>query len=140
MSIAQLNPYLNFDGTADPAIKLYQRALGAKVELLQRCGEAPGGDQMPEALKHRVLHAKITVGGVAIMISDTQPGDPPTIGTNVLLCLQCTDVETMQAQFAALAEGGKINLPLQQTFFSPMFGMLVDAYGISWMFNFVQGA
>lgn len=140
MSTIQLNPYLNFDGTADPAIKLYQRALGAKVEFLQRCGDAPGGDQMPEALKQRILHARIKVGDAAIMISDTQPGDPPTIGTNVLLCVQCTDVETMQAQFAAIAEGGKINLALQKTFFSPMFGMLVDAYGVSWMFNLAQGA
>ena len=74
------------------------------------------------------------------MISDTQPGDPPAIGTNVLLCLQCTDIETAKTQFAALGEGGKITLPLQQTFFSPMFGMLVDAFGISWMFNFEQEA
>ena len=140
MSITQLNPYLNFDGTASRAIELYQRALGAKVEFLQHCGDAPGGDQMPEALKQRVLHARIKIGNDAIMISDTQPGDPPAIGTNVLLAVQCNSIEQMKLQFSALAEGGKINLELQQTFFSPMFGMLVDAFGITWMFNFEQGA
>lgn len=49
MSTIQLDPYLNFDGTADPAIKRYQRALGAEVELVQRGGEAPSGDQLPES-------------------------------------------------------------------------------------------
>lgn len=140
MSIAQLNPYLNFDGTAEQAIQLYQRALGAKVEFLQRCGDAPGADQMPAELKNRILHAQLKIGEAVILISDARPGDAPAIGTNVVLCLQCTDIEEMKTQFAALAEGGKVNLSLQQTFFSPMFGMLVDAFGISWMFNIAQGA
>ena len=141
MSIAQLNPYLNFDGTAEQAIQLYARALGATVEFLQRFGDPASPDsQMPDAVKQRVMHARIKIGDAAVLISDTRPGDPPAIGTQILLCLQCTDIAQMTTQFAALAEGGKVTMPLQKTFWAPMFGMLVDAFGISWMFNFAQEA
>jgi len=111
MSIAQLNPYLNFDGTSEQAIKLYERALGAKVEFLQRFGEmSPSPQQMSDAQKQRVLHARIKVGAADLLISDTPPGQPPAAGNNVMLCLQCTDAEALKTQFAALSEGGKVVL------------------------------
>jgi len=62
MAIKQLNPYLNFDGTAGKAIELYQRVLGAKVEALQRFGDMPRNQQPPEN-KDRVMHALLRLEG-----------------------------------------------------------------------------
>jgi PhnB protein len=141
MSITQIHPYLNFDGTAQQAIELYQRALGAQVELLQRFDEAPGPDShMPDEIKRRVMHARIKIGDAVILISDGWSGDPPKLGDHVQLCIQGTDGEEMKRQFAALAEGGKVTMALEKTFWAPLFGMLVDAHGISWMFNLAQEA
>ncbi|HET9627026.1 MAG TPA: VOC family protein [Kofleriaceae bacterium] len=141
MSIAQINPYLNFDGTAQQAIELYQRALGAQLELVQRFGDGPGPDShMPDEIKQRVMHARIKIGDAVILISDGRPGDPPRVGDNVQLCIQSSDGEAMKRQFAALAEGGKVVMALEKTFWAPLFGMLVDAHGISWMFNLAQEA
>jgi len=132
MAIKQLNPYLNFDGSAAKAIALYEKALGAKTEHVQRFGDMPGSK--PEH-RERVLHALLRVGPGVIMISDTQPGMPFTVGSNNHVCLDFDDTADMDARFDALAAGGSVTMPLQDTFWGAHFGMLQDAYGVRWMFN-----
>lgn len=135
MAIKDLNPYLNFDGDGDQAIKLYESALGAKVEALSRFGDTPGFSGAPEN-KNRVMHALLRFeNGSAIMISDTMPGMPFTAGNNVHVCLHFEDVTDMTRKFEALSVGGKVTMPLNDTFWGAKFGMLVDAHGVSWMFN-----
>ena len=134
MAIKNLNPYLNFDGTAAKALELYQRALGAKVMQVSRFGEAKGMDVPPDA-KDRVLHASIQLGEGYVMMSDTMPGMPAPTGNNVHVSLNCDDVADMERKFEALAAGGKVTMPLQDTFWGARFGMLTDAFGINWMFN-----
>ena len=134
MAINQVNPYLNFDGTADRAIKLYERALGAKVEHLQRFSDIPGAKPDPQN-GQRVMHASLRIGAGSIMISDTQPGMAFTAGNNVHVCLDFSDLGEMAGKFDALAAGGKVSMPLQDTFWGARFGMLTDAFGIHWMFN-----
>ena len=73
MSIKQLNPYLNFNGTAAKAIQLYESALGGKTEGLMRFGDVPGMNVAPEH-QNRVMHALLRIGEGVIMISDSQPG------------------------------------------------------------------
>lgn len=135
MAIKQINPYLNYDGDAAQAVKLYESALGAKVETLSRFGDMPGSDA-PAAAKDRVLHATLRLGsGGVIMISDIQPGMPHVPGTNQYVCLDFDDTAEMAQKFDALAVGGKVTMPLADMFWGARFGMLVDAHGIQWMFN-----
>ena len=135
MAIKQLNPYLNFDGDAAKAAKLYESALGAKTENLSRFGDMPGSNATP-ATKDRVLHGLLRLGnGGVLMMSDIQPGMAHTPGTNVYVCLDFDDADDMAKKFEALAAGGKVNMPLTDTFWGARFGMLVDAYGVQWMFN-----
>ena len=134
MAIKNVNPYLNFTGTAEKAIKLYESALGAKTENVMRFGDAKGMDVAPEQ-KNRVMHAALIIGGGAIMLSDTMPNMPPPEGNNVHVSLNCDDEADMKKQFEALAAGGKVTMPLQDTFWGAKFGMLTDAFGIHWMFN-----
>ena len=135
MAIKNLNPYLNFDGDGEKAVKLYESALGAKVETLSRFGDMPGSETAPEH-KNRVMHAVLRFdNGATIMISDTQPGMPLTVGNNAYVCLDFDDAADMSKKFDALAAGGKVTMPLNDTFWGAKFGMLVDAYGIHWMFN-----
>jgi PhnB protein len=138
MAIKNLNPYLNFDGTADQALELYERALGGKIENVQRFGDTRGMDVPPDA-KNRVLHASLKLGDGYIMLSDTMPGMPKPAGNNVHVSLNCDDVADMTQKFEALAAGGKVTMPLQDTFWGARFGMLVDAFGIPWMFNCQSG-
>jgi PhnB protein len=134
MTIKQLNPYLSFEGTAGKAIELYERALGAQTESLQRFGDVPGVQACAED-GGRVMHAVLRLGPAIVMISDSPPGVAVPAGDNVQVCLDFDDEQDMVEKFGALADGGKITMPLQDTFWGAKFGMLTDAYGISWMFN-----
>lgn len=134
MSLTTVNPYLNFNGNAAEAIDLYVRALGATVELQQRFKEIPGGE-FTGADGERVMHATLRIGSGQLMVSDTMPGQDVSPGTNINVTLQYADTSLVDAHFAQLAEGGQVTMPLENTFWNARFGMLVDRFGISWMFN-----
>lgn len=135
MAITGLNPYLNFDGTADKAIALYERALGAKTEMIMRFGDVQGADVAAEH-RNRVMHATLNVAGNKIMISDGQPGHSVTSSTAVHVALHFSgDLDDVGRKFDALAQGGEVTMPLTDTFWGARFGTLTDAFGIRWMFN-----
>jgi len=130
----QLNPYLMFNGSAEQAIRLYERVLGARIEALSRFGDVPDMNT-PEALKDRVMHAQLHIGDGVLMVSDSMPDRPVPSESNIQVCLQLEDVDDMTRKFDALAEGGKVTLQPHDTFWGARFGMLTDAHGINWMFN-----
>lgn len=134
MAIKGLNPYLNFDGSAEQAIALYQRALGATVEVVSRFSEVPGMKVEPEHM-NRVMHAALRVGGGTIMLSDSMPGQAGPAHSNMHVMLDCDDAADMATKFEALAQGGKVAFAIHETFWGAKFGMLTDSYGIQWMFN-----
>ncbi len=134
MAITKLNPYLNFNGTASKAIAHYERALGARTDHIMRFADAPGMEGRPET-KDWVMHAQVHIGDVTFMASDTMPDMPAQPGSNVHVCLNFDDPADLTKKFEALAAGGKITVPVQDTFWGAKFGMLTDAFGVSWMFN-----
>ena len=134
MAIRQLNPYLSFAGTADKAIKLYESALGAKVEPVMRFGDVPASGAAP-ADKDLVMHAVLHLDAGILMLSDAMHGTPIATEGNIRVTLDFDDAADMSKKFEALAVGGKITMPLQDTFWGAKFGMLTDAFGIQWMFN-----
>ena len=134
MAIKKLNPYLNFNGDADKAIKLYETALGAKTENVMRFGDVPGMDTAPEH-KNRVMHALLHIGAGVLMVSDGRPNIPVQRGDNLHVTLDFDDAADMAKKFDALAAGGKVTMPVSDTFWGAKFGMLTDAHGINWMFN-----
>lgn len=134
MSLKTVTPYLNFNGNAAEAIDLYVRALGATVELRQQFKDIPGGEFTgPEG--ERIMHATLRIGDGQLMLSDAMPGQQVSPGTNTNVTVQYADTTLVDAQFALLAEGGQVTMPLENTFWNARFGMLVDRFGISWMFN-----
>jgi len=137
MAIKKLNPYLNFNGTAAQAIKLYEKALDAKAENVMPWQGEPGKPLAPE-LKDRIMHAVLHIGAGVVMVSDSHPDQPVTAGSNAHITLDFDDAADMARRFDALSAGGKITMPLQDTFWGAKFGMLVDAHGVSWMFNCEQ--
>jgi PhnB protein len=134
MAIKQLNAYLNFDGTAAKAIELYQRALGATVENLQRFSDVPSANPTPAA-KDRVMHASLKMVPGVGMLSDTPPGMPFTAEGNAHAGLDFDAAADMAQRSDALPADGKMTMPLEDTFWGAKFGMLMDAFGVRWMFN-----
>jgi PhnB protein len=135
MAIKSLNPYLIFSGKAEKAIKHYETALGAKADKIMRFGDIPGGGDSPPEAKNRVMHCVLHIGSQVVMVSDSRPGEEVPPGGPVHISVDFDDEADMATRFEALSAGGKVNMPLADTFWGARFGMLTDAYGIEWMFN-----
>jgi PhnB protein len=129
----QVQPYLNFDGRCEEAIEFYRAALSAEVTMLTRFSDYPGpADPRMVAPKDKVMHARIRIGETEVMASDGRCGGQPKF-QGVSLSLTVSHDSEAQRLFAALADGGQVQMPLAKTFFSTQFGMLADRFGVSWM-------
>jgi len=129
----KLIPYIVLDGQAAEAIKFYQEALDAELLYSQSFGEGPEDPEhpTPAEVKDRIMHATLKVGGSELMFSDTFPGQPHNLGTQVTICISTNDAEKAKKFFNALAEGGQVGMPLQETFFSPAYGNVTDKFGVT---------
>src|SRR5688572_11862809 len=135
----KLDTYLFFDGNCEQAIKFYERCLGGRIEAIMRYEGSPAEKEVPAEWRNRVMHACLMVGDRMLMASDCPPGrfDRPQ-GFSVSLAV--TKPAEAERAFNALADGGKITMPMEKTFWSARFGMLVDKFGIPWMVNCQQAA
>ena len=129
-----VQPYLFFDGKCEEAIQFYTKALDAKVNMMMRFKESP--EPPPPGCgptdSNKIMHAQFQVGDTVIMASDGRAtGNPKFEGFSLSLTKQ-TPAEVEKA-FKALAEGGRVEMPLAKTFFSALFGMVVDRFGVFWM-------
>jgi PhnB protein len=133
----QLNPYLNFNGQCEAAFKFYEQCLGGKIQAMFTHENTPMADKVPPEWRKKIMHASLTVGNQAFMGSDAPPEhyEQPK-GFSVSISL--TDPAEAERIFHALAEGGTVRMPIQQTFWATRFGMLVDRFGIPWMINCEQ--
>ncbi|UYZ14464.1 VOC family protein [Brevibacillus sp. WF146] len=133
----RLIPYLVMDGNAKEAIQFYEKALDAKILFYQTFGEMPENPEfpLPEEAKDRVSHALVRVGESDLMFSDTFPGQPHQSGSQVTICISTNDKEKSKRIYEALKQGGQVNMPLQETFFSPAYGIVTDKFGVTFKIN-----
>jgi PhnB protein len=127
-----LNPYLNFDGKTEEAMKFYAEALGGKLELM-RFGDSPM--PTPPERKNRVMHATLKTDTLLLMAADSHQEQVPKSGDAVHLSLNFTDKAEQQRMWERLSPGASVTMPLGDTFFG-RFGMLTDKFGIHWMLHF----
>lgn len=147
----QVQAYLNFNGRAEEAIAFYRRALGAELQALMRFKDNPqaqgcaGADgqpapPMPAALLEKVMHAELKVGSSVLMLSDGRMDGAPAAFSGISLTLSpATDSQAAEL-LAALADGGRVDMPLTATFFTSGFGMATDRFGVAWMVVVVPAA
>jgi PhnB protein len=126
-------PYLNFNGNASEALDFYSNALNGHIEFKQTFGESPM--ESSEEQKDKIMHASFKAGDLHFLVSDTMQGQAVSTGSNLSLSLNFNDPIEMNTIFAALSDGGKVTMVLQDTFWGARFGMLQDKYGFNWMFN-----
>ncbi len=134
MKTPYVQPYLFFGGHCEEALAFYGTALGAKVDFLMRYKESPEPmppGRLPAGFENKVMHATFHIGGTTLMASDGCEENAHFEGFSLSLALP-TEAEVNRA-FAALADGGKVEMPLTKTFWSPCFGMVTDRFGVGWM-------
>ena len=124
--------YLWLDGRAEEALEFYRRALGAEIEAIHRYKDSPEAGHTPPGGENKVMHVTFTIGDTTVMASDGYcQGKPEFKGVSLSLNVK-TEAEA-ERYFAALSDGGQVQVPLSKTFFSPRFGMVADRFGVTWM-------
>ena len=127
----QVQPYLFFNGRTEEALTFYRDAIGARIEMLMRNRDAPEPPVgCPPDSGDQVLHAAFRIGDSVLLASD---GPVPGGFNGFALSLYGSDAADVRRKFDALAAGGRVNMPVSETFFATAFGMLVDRFGVHWM-------
>jgi PhnB protein len=127
-----IQPYLIFNGRCEDAIEFYRKALGAEVAMLLRFKDAPDPSMCTPGSENKVMHANLRIGETVILASDGRcTGQMSFAGFSLSLTVK--SVADANRFFAALSDGGQVQMPQAKTFFSPSFGMVADRFGISWM-------
>ena len=129
-----VNPYLSFNGQCEAAFKFYEKCLGGSGLSFHKYAGSPMSGQVPPEWQDKVMHATLLFGNTALMGADAPPSyfrEPQGFS----ISLSVDTPEDSDRVFSALAEGGKIQMPIQQTFWTSRFGVLIDKFGIPWMVN-----
>ena len=130
----KLCPYLFFDGQCETAFKFYEQCLGAKVEALMTYSGSPMEANCPDEWGPKIMHGELRLGDRVLMGADAMPGqyEAPQ-GASLMIGID--DPDEAEKTFKALAEGGKVTMPIELTFWAAKFGALIDRFGIPWMIN-----
>lgn len=130
---------MNFDGTAEEAFEFYKSVFGGEFTGLHKMGDAPGTENLPDNEKNRVMHVSLPIDAyTTLMASDIIPsaGHSLNQGNNVHISLHPESREEAERLFNGLSAGGKVEMPLQDTFWGAYYGNFQDKYGINWMVNY----
>ena len=130
-----VQPYLFFNGNCEQAVEFYRKALGAKIEMMMRFKESPEPPppgMVPPGFENKIMHASFSIGETTLMASDGCAAEKANF-QGFSLSLSVPSEAEADRVFAALADGGKVGMPLAKTFWSPRFGMLEDRFGVGWM-------
>ena len=131
----QVQPYLFFDGRCEEAAEFYRRVLGAEVTMLMRFKDGPKPEEgcMPTpGAEDKIMHMALRIGDATVLASDGRCLGQPSF-QGFALSLTVPSEADAERKFAALGDGGQVQMPLAKTFFSPRFGMVADRFGVSWM-------
>jgi PhnB protein len=134
-----INPYLNFLGNTEEAFNFYKSVFGGEFSTLQRFKDVPGTENIPAADQSKIMHISLSISKDTILMGTDaleSAGQKLNAGDNFSLSVNTESEEEADKVFAALSAGGKIEMPLEKTFWGAYFGMLKDKFGIQWMVNY----
>jgi PhnB protein len=130
--------YVSFNGNTEEAFNFYKSALGGTITNVQRFSNSPGGGQMADADKNKIMHIALEApNGVRLMGNDhlDMMGGPFMAGNNFSLSLHPDSEEMADRLFNNLSAGGTVTVPMSKAPWGDYFGMFTDKFGIKWMIN-----
>lgn len=140
--MAKVNPYLNFKGNTEEVFNFYKSIFGGDFATVMRYGDVKGQEgceNLSDADKEKIMHIALPLSdGHVLMASDVagECADKFVVGNSISLSVSADSKKEAEKIFNGLAEGGKITMPLGDTFWGAYFGMLTDKYDIDWLVNY----
>jgi PhnB protein len=134
-----VNTYLIFNGNCEEAFQFYKSVFGGEFQYVGKYKDAPpedGGEVVSEEDSNRIMHVSLPIGSSVLMGSDSHSrfGDVG-FGDNFSISISAESTEEADKIFGGLTAEGRVDMPMQKTFWSPYFGMLKDKFGVNWMID-----
>jgi len=134
-----INPYLNFPGNTEEAFNFYKSVFGGEFAMLQRFKDTPECDKLPPGVENMIMHVSLPIGNGNLLMATDAPegmGFSVTAGNNFYICISPDSKDEATRLYKGLAEGGKIEMELQDMFWGAYYGSFTDKFGIKWMVNY----
>jgi PhnB protein len=139
--MARVSTYLNFARNTEEAFNFYKQVFGTEFEgEVSRFSSVPAQPDRPlaEEDKNLIMHVSLPILAGHVLMGTDAPesmGFKVNPGNNMFIMLEPDTRAETDKLFKALAEGGKIEMALQEMFWGDYYGSLTDKFGIQWMFN-----
>lgn len=133
-------PYLALNGRCKEAFEFYEKCLGGKIVAMAGYDDMPNAEELPAAMRGRIMHARLVLGDQVLMGCDAHPDMPYDGIRGCDVAIQAKTPEEAERLFAVLSEGGTVQMPIGETFFSARFAMFTDRFGVPWMINCEKAA
>ncbi len=134
-----VNVYLTFDDNCQEAFNFYKSVFGSDFSYVGKFKDMPPQEGMPamsDEDKEKIMHISLPISKeTSLMGSDVGGGWGKDMieGNNFSISVNTDTIKETDRIFNKLAEGGKVTMPLETTFWQSYFGMLTDKFGINWM-------
>jgi len=135
--MAQINPYLNYNGNAEEAFNFYRSVFGGEFAVVMRFGDVPDEHKMPESESKKIMHIALPIGNGNMLMGSDVPEASGEVKTGTNFCISIsTQSEEADKLFNGLSAGGQVTMPLGKTFWGSYFGMFTDQFGVQWMVSY----
>ena len=140
--MARTSTYLNFARSTEEAFNFYKSVFGTEfVGGISRFGDIPAQEGQPPISdddKQLVMNVQLPILGGHLLMGTDAPesmGFQLNQGNNVYICLDPDTRAEADRLFAALSDGGEVEMGMEEMFWGDYFGSLVDKFGVRWMIN-----
>ena len=136
--MTDINPYLTFQGNCEEAFNYYKEVFGGEFSYMGRFSEMPPqeGVTLSEEDGNKIMHMSLPISKETILMGSDSGGEwapQMIVGNNISLSITAESKEDADRFFNMLSDGGKVTMPMDQTFWGDYFGMCTDKFGINWM-------
>jgi len=134
MNNMNLELFINFDGNCREAVTFYAQVFQSEVKNLMTFGQTPPDPNflLAEEDRDKIMYADVKIGGITVMFMDMPSGSPLIVGNNINPTISMDSKEEVERIFNELKTGGEVFMELQQTFFSELYGIVKDKFGVIW--------
>lgn len=137
--MTKTNIYLTFDGDCHEAFVFYKHAFGGEFEFVGRYRDIPPDSiTVRDDEKEKIMHITFPISTETMLMGSDHLdsfGAPPIKGDNFAIYVRADNKEQADRLFSKLSGGGRIILPMAETFWGSYYGLLVDKFGIKWKIN-----
>ncbi|MFT3794117.1 VOC family protein [Flavobacterium sp.] len=137
--MAQINPYLTFNGTCEQAFQFYKSVFGGEFAFIGKFKDMPSEQPLPDHVGNLIMHVSLPISSETVLMgSDANEhfGQTASAGTNFAVSINTESEAEAKRLFDGLSAGGTVTMPLDKTFWGAYFGMFTDQFGIHWMVNY----